>query len=245
MTMPEQCRYISIHEIDENIIDKVRELNVRSEAFKILENSIRESNQRHPIILRLLSEDEKRSAKSGTIYGIIDGHHRYKIALDHNKAEILSVVIRTNAQTSPDILSDWKLALRLNESSIKMSSEEKGKIIYKLMQKTGRDATTIAKELFGIKISMTYHCLNAYKKSIGEHVISKPKKTAEFKITTLKSAWKDVAKYKDIPDSLSDSADCFMAITKLENLLRRYKKLLNEQHNLADEIEKRKIAEKK
>lgn len=245
MTMPEQCIYISISEIDENIIDKVRELNECSEAFKILENSIREDNQRHPIILRLLSEDEKRSAKSGTIYGIIDGHHRYKIALDHNKSEILSVVIRTNDQTSPDILSDWQLALRLNESSIKMSSEEKGKIIYQLMQKTGKDATAIAKELFGIRISMTYHCLNAYKKSIGEPVISKPRKTTQFKIPALKSAWKEVAKYKEFPASLIDSADCFIAITKLENLLRCYKNLLNEQHDRAEEIEKRKSNKKK
>ena len=64
MAIPEQSRYISINEIDENIIKKVREVNEHSDAFKILENSIKEDRQRHPITLRLLTGDEKSSAKS-------------------------------------------------------------------------------------------------------------------------------------------------------------------------------------
>ena len=126
-----------------------------------------------------------------------------------------------------------------------MTLLDKGKILYDLMNQTGRDATELAEKLFGIRTSMTYRCLNAYRKSIGENVITKPRKTVEFKMTSLRSAWKDVAKYKDIPSTFTDSADCFIAITKLENLLRRYKKLLNEQYNLAEEIEKRKSNKKK
>jgi len=245
MSIPEQCRFISLDEIDENIIAKVRDVNEFSDSFRILTNSIREDYQRHPIILRALTNSEKSSAKQGALYGIIDGHHRFRVARNLNHSSISAIVIKNSDATTSDTLHDLKLALRLNEASSKMSLLDKGKILYDLMNKTGRDATELAEKLFGIRTSMTYRCLNAYRKSIGENVITKPRKSVEFKITSLKSAWKEIAKYKDIPSTITDSADCFIAITKLESLLRRYKNLLNEQHNLTEEIEKRKTTEKK
>lgn len=245
MSIPEQCRFISLDEIDETIIAKVRDVNEFSDSFRILTNSIREDCQRHPITLRPLTGSEKSSAKQGALYGIIDGHHRFRVARNLNHLSISAIVIRNSDATTPDTLHDLKLALRLNEASSKMTLLDKGKILYDLMNQTGRDATELAEKLFGIRTSMTYRCLNAYRKSIGENVITKPRKTVEFKMTSLRSAWKDVAKYKDIPSTFTDSADCFIAITKLENLLRRYKKLLNEQYNLAEEIEKRKSNKKK
>ena len=45
MAMPEQVRYISVDEIDEEIIPKIREVNVHSDAFKILAHSIKEDHQ--------------------------------------------------------------------------------------------------------------------------------------------------------------------------------------------------------
>lgn len=240
MAIPEQGRYILIEEIDENIITKVRNINEYSDSFRILRNSIKEDRQRHPITLRLLTDDEKLLAKKNAIYDIIDGHHRYKIAVDNNQQHIFSVVINIDIKAKPDILSDLKIALRLNESSIKMSPKEKGKILYELMQKTNRPPSELAEELFGIRTSMAYHCLNAYKKSIGEKVVTKPRKPKEFKISSLRSAWKSLTKYKDIPTDVTESANCFEAIKKLENLLREYKRLLIQTDGVVNELEKRK-----
>lgn len=63
MAIPGQGRYILIEEIDENIITKVRNINEYSDSFRILRNSIKEDRQRHPITLRLLTDDEKLLAK--------------------------------------------------------------------------------------------------------------------------------------------------------------------------------------
>ena len=63
------------------------------------------------------------------------------------------------------------LALRLNISNIRMKPVEKGEVIYKLLEAKQMnpaieaDIDTIGKDLFGMKISMTYHCLNLYKKA--------------------------------------------------------------------------------
>ena len=244
MTMPEQCRLISLDKIDENVITKVRDLNEQSETFKILENSIKEDSQRHPIILRLLNEDEKRLSKSGTIYGIIDGHHRYHIALRINRKEILANVIPNNEEFG-NSLSDVKLALRLNESSIKMTNDEKGKIIYDVMRKTGMDIQTIALELFGVKISMAYRYLNAYKKSIGEKVISKPKKQSEFRMKDLKVAWRPISKIKEIPLNVDDCISCLEDIQNFEKELRKCKQTLLAQEGVTDKINKRKSIEQR
>lgn len=123
-------------------------------------------------------------------------------------------------------IRDIKLALRLNESSIKMTNEEKGKIIYELMCETGKSAPDIADEIFGVKTSMAYRCLNAYKKSIGEHVISKPRKTVNFEIKHLKSAWKPISKLKELPINAEDCISCLNDVIAFEKELRKYKRFL-------------------
>ena len=241
MAIPEQLVFISLYEIDENIIPKIRAVNEHSESFKILQNSIKEDSQRHPITLRLLTDSEKQSAKPNAIYGIIDGHHRYRIATKNGQTIIPAIVKRnTNGNNEPNAIDDLKLALRLNESSIKMSLLEKGKIIYETAKKTGQNPLHLAEELFSIKTSMAYRCLNAYKKSIGEKIISKTRKSAEFKISSLRSAWKNLIKFKDIPTDVIESADCFQAIQQLEKILRGYKYLLSKTDGVLAELEKRK-----
>lgn len=240
MAMPEQVRYISVDEIDEEIIPKIREVNVHSDAFKILAHSIKEDHQQHPITLRLLTDAEKVSAKTGAVYGIIDGHHRYRIARKNEQSTIPAFVISGTGDTDSDVIADCKLALRLNESSIKMSTKEKGKVLYELAEKTKLNVIELAEEIFGIRTSMAYHCLNAYKKSIGEKVVTKPRRPKEFKISSLRSAWKSLTKYKDIPTDVTESANCFEAIKKLENLLREYKRLLIQTDGVVNELEKRK-----
>lgn len=188
MITPKKYHYILLSEIDESIIKKVREIDELSDSYVILKNTIIEDGQRYPIVLRKLTEEEKSRAKPSASYGIIDGHHRYHIAVKSNKEEILADVITDNGELG-NSLFDVKLALRLNESSIKMTNEEKGKLIYEMMLETGKNAQTVALELFGVKISMAYRCLNAYKKSIGEKVVFKTKKQSEFKMKKLKAAW--------------------------------------------------------
>ena len=58
-----------------------------------------------------------------------------------------------------------ELALRLNISNIAMSTVEKGEVIYNI----------IKVQLFGIKTSMTYRCLNAYKKANNIPTIERPR----------------------------------------------------------------------
>lgn len=238
MAIPEQVRYISVNEIDEDIIPKIREVNTHSDAFKILANSIKEDSQRHPITLRLLTVAEK--TLSGAVYGIIDGHHRYRIARKNGQLTIPAFVISGMRDTVSDIIADCKLALRLNESSIKMSPKEKGKVLYELAKKTKLNMTELAEKIFGIRTSMAYHCLNAYKKSIGEKVVTKPRRQKDFQISFLRSAWRKVMKFKNVPTDVAESADCFEAIREVECLLREYKNLLKQMDGVSEELNKRK-----
>ena len=240
----ENYHYILLFEIDENIIKKVREIDESSDNYVVLKNSIIEDGQRYPIVLRKLTEEEKSRAKHRASYGIIDGHHRYLIAVKSNKEEILADVIPDNEELG-NSLFDVKLALRLNESSIKMTNEEKGKLIYEMMLETGKNAQTVALELFGVKISMAYRCLNAYKKSIGEKVIFKPKKQSEFKIKELRVAWRPISKIKEIPLNVDDCISCLEDIQNFEKELRKCKRALLAQKGVKDELDKRKSDEKK
>ena len=121
-----------------------------------------------------------------------------------------------------------------------MSTKEKGKVLYELAEKTKLNVTELAEEIFGIRTSMAYHCLNAYKKSIGEKVVTKPRRPKEFKISSLRSAWRRVMKFKNFPTDVTESADCFEAIRDLENMLREYKRVLTQTDGVANELEKRK-----
>ena len=240
MAVQQQIQYISLVEIDENIIPKIRELNEDSDAFHVLSISIKDDGQRHPITLRRLSESEKKQAKSGATYGIIDGHHRFKIARANNQLTIPAIILTNSSNTDSDIYSDVKLALRLNEGSIKMSPTEKGRLLHELAKSTGRNPVSLAGEIFGFKSSMAYRCLNAYRKSIGEVVVSKPRKTDDFQFKNLKKAWGKIS--RTLPRSADERAARLNDLILFEKELRRYKRFLSAQSDVSEEIDEHGLA---
>lgn len=168
---------VKMTEIDSEVISNIRKLKKKSRAYKILEHAIKQDGQLNPILIRQLTDIEKQTAKEGTVYGIIDGHHRYQIALENNQESILAE-IDENPQSD---YRDMELALRLNVSNISMSTIEKGEVIYNLIKVQNKDSLNevdvaeIGQKLFGIKTSMTYRCLNAYKKANNIPTIERPR----------------------------------------------------------------------
>ena len=149
----------------------------KSRAYRILEHAIKQDGQLNPILIRQLTDTEKQTAKEGAVYGIIDGHHRYQIALENNQKSILAEI----DTGSPSEYRDMELALRLNISNIAMSTVEKGEVIYNIIKVQNKDSLNevdvaeIGQKLFGIKTSMTYRCLNAYKKANNIPTIERPR----------------------------------------------------------------------
>ena len=133
-----------------------------------------------------------------------------------------------------------KLAVRLNESSNKMTDIEKGNVIYDMMQQTGKDAPHIAMEIFGVKTSMAYRCLNAYKKFIGETVVTKTRKPIVFDRERLITACRDLSHHNDNPQSVDECLTCLQDILSLERELRQYKKVLLAKDGVKLEFDKRK-----
>lgn len=168
---------VKMTEIDSEVISNIRKLKKKSRAYKILKHAIKQDGQLNPILIRQLTDTEKQTAKEGAVYGIIDGHHRYQIALENNQESILAEI----DTGSPSDYRDMELALRLNVSNISMSTIEKGEVIYNLIRTKDRnpldemDITEIGQRLFGIKTSMTYRCLNAYKKANNIPTIERPR----------------------------------------------------------------------
>ena len=80
-------------------------------------------------MIRELTAEENSNA----IYGIIDGHHWFNIDKETNADTILAKIESREPEANNDYL-DKVLAYRLNESSIKMSPIDKGKVIYELSQ---------------------------------------------------------------------------------------------------------------
>ena len=168
---------VKMTEIDSEVISNIRKLKKKSRAYKILEYAIKQDGQLNPILIRQLTDTEKQTAKEGAVYGIIDGHHRYQIALENNQESILAE-IDENPQSD---YRDMELALRLNVSNISMSTIEKGEVIYNIIKVQNKDSLNevdvaeIGQSLFGIKTSMTYRCLNAYKKANDIPTIERPR----------------------------------------------------------------------
>jgi len=168
---------VKMTEIDSEVISNIRKLKKKSRAYKILEHAIKQDGQLNPILIRQLTDTEKQAAREGAVYGIIDGHHRYQIALENNQESILAE-IDENPQSD---YRDMELALRLNISNIAMSTVEKGEVIYNIIKAQNKDSLNevdvaeIGQSLFGIKTSMTYRCLNAYKKANNIPTIERPR----------------------------------------------------------------------
>ena len=96
--------------------------------------------------------------------------------MELGQEKILAIINENDSKDDSDY-RDIVLAYRLNESTIKMSSLEKGKVIYELTKRTRKDISQIGEEIFGFKKSMSYKTVNAYRKSICESTVQKPRES--------------------------------------------------------------------
>ena len=219
---------IDLNKIDPAAISPIRGINEESDSFKILEHAISRDSQQYPIVIRKLTEEEKKvnGVAQEAEYGIIDGHHRYKIAQANAQDKILATVLDYTPSGESDVkLEDVKMALRMN-SAIPMTTLQKGEILYRLTETTGKKVDELAEELFGIKTSMAYRCLNAYKKHEGISTVdkSRAKKFAAQMIVDINEAWNKVPhKEKDV--DTNDAKKCAEQLRNIESLEKHLAKL--------------------
>ena len=104
-----------------------------------------------------------------------------------------------------------------------------------------KDAPHIAMEIFGVKTSMAYRCLNTYRKSIGEVVVTKHRKPILFDKDRLTNACRTLSNHNDNPQNVDECLACLQdIILSLERELRRYKQLLLDKDGVRVEFDKRK-----
>lgn len=216
-------------------------------SYEVLETSLRNDGQLHPVIVRKLTAEEKANTATGNAeYGIIDGHHRFYIANKLGWESILAEIYEVKGdENQKQAYIDTQLAFRLNESSIKMTPIEKGKVILGIKKEffegSNKSEKEIIKkigmEIFGLKVAMAYRCVAAYKKSKGEKTIEKPRKTKlnvkDFKDvfnTDVQELKKVIPQKSSLKAILSNAQDCentLAKIDKVEKDLKWLKKQLN------------------
>lgn len=224
---------IPLQEIDEKVIENIREVNPNSTEYKKLKYALEKDGQIHPITVRILTEDERNAAENkSAVYGIIDGHHRFSIAKELHQETILATEVeRTELDQE---YHDKVLAYRLNESSIKMTPIEKGHVIYDLIKnnkKSPREVEKVGEEVFGLKKSMSYFAVNTYRKSIGENTVSKPREN-KFNAKTLRNLLTQIPKNtKDISTDENKKKEQLDALKALQAQLKYLKILIETNQN--------------
>ena len=219
---------IDLNKIDPAAIRPIRGMNEESDSFKILEHAISQDSQQYPIVIRRLTEEEKRidGVAQEAEYGIIDGHHRYKIAQANVQDKILATVLDYAPSDERDIkLEDVKMALRMN-SAIPMTTLQKGEILYHLIEETGKNVEDLGKELFGLAKSMAYRCLNAYKRKNNILTVTKKreKKLNAQMIVDINEAWSKVPHNEKDVDT-NDAEKCAEQLRNIESLEKHLAKL--------------------
>ena len=219
---------IDLNKIDPAAIRPIRGMNEESDSFKILEHAISQDSQQYPIVIRKLTEEEKRvdGVAQEAEYGIIDGHHRYKIAQANAQDKILATVLDYVPSEERDIkLEDVKMALRMN-SAIPMTTLQKGEILYRLIEETGKNVEDLGKELFGLAKSMAYRCLNAYKRKNNILTVTKKreKKLNAQMIVDINEAWSKVPHDEKDVDT-NDAEKCAEQLRNIESLEKHLAKL--------------------
>lgn len=124
------------------------------------------------------------------------------------------------------------LAFQLNNTSIRMTPIQKGEVIFKLMglyEKNGdrKSAEDIGKEIFSLKTSMAYRCLQAFKQA-SRNLTDNDKTTYnKCDFQKLNSA---LGKLPTDSNSNFEETDQYIeqlnAIKEIESQLRFYKKFL-------------------
>ena len=232
-----EIKSIKLSEIDyESAIEPIRKVDNKSREYEKLKEAIKRDGQLHPITVRELTEEEKSKTNSA-IYGIIDGHHRYQIALENNQESILVEIYVPPENGKSLTYKDIAMAYRLNESSIKMNSLQKGEVIYRLLEQQekgkgkiakGDDVAKIGEEVFGLKKSMTYAALRKYRtQEKMEEVINKPR---EVNFEELSSSLNKIPQNEDDAKS-KNKEEILKAIDIAQSQLRQLKKHLKKQEN--------------
>lgn len=212
-----EVKAIKLSEIDCDVIPSIRPINKNSSAYKKLKFAIDQDSQRSPITIRLLTDPERAKVAENAIYGIIDGHHRFNISLELGQEKILAIINESDSEDDSDY-RDIVLAYRLNESTIKMSSLEKGKVIYELTKRTQKDISQIGEEIFGFKKSMSYKTVNAYRKSICESTVQKPRE-AQFSEELLTETFKSLS--QDLSTVTTEKEKCKEQLEKIKTIQKQ------------------------
>lgn len=232
---------IPLDKIDDSVITAIRNIKKDDETYKLLENAIKKDGQRHPITVRKLTDEEKAKAKENSNpnaeYGIIDGHHRFAVAKNLDNTEISAEIDEVEA--SP--IRDMTLALQLNNTSIRMTPVEKGKVIYDLInlykdmgQK--KKAEEIGQEVFGLQTSMAYKCLQDYKRA---NNLTTPKteiRKSKFSIKSLQDAIRSLPTDENAITNanVQDCVNQLNVIRDVESQLRFYKSALYDKEGVKE-----------
>lgn len=228
---------IDLAKIDDSIIVGIRNIKKDDESYKLLEGAIKKDQQRHPITVRRLTDEEKAKSNSNAEFGIIDGHHRFKIAQNLGKTEIDAEI--DEAEASP--VRDLSLALQLNNTSVRMTPVEKGKVIYDLInlyEKMGqkKNAEEIGQEVFGLQTSMAYKCLQDYKRANNLTTPKTETGKSKFSVNSLQDAIKKLPTDENAIKNtdIQNCVDQLNVIRDVESQLRFYKSLLYDKDGVKE-----------
>lgn len=228
---------IDLDKIDDSIITAIRNIKKDDKTYELLESAIKKDGQRHPITVRKLTEEEKSKFNSNAEYGIIDGHHRFSVAKNLGNTEISAEIDEVEA--SP--VRDLSLALQLNNTSIRMTPVEKGKVIFdliKLYEDMGqkKNAEEIGQDVFGLQTSMAYKCLQDYKRA--NHLTTPKTETrkSKFSINSLQDAIKSLPTDENAITNanVQDCVNQLNVIRDVESQLRFYKSLLYDKDGVKE-----------
>ena len=234
---------IKIDEIDATVINPIRKVDTTSEGYQILAKSIEKEGQLYPITVRKLNTDEQEAvADSKVKYGIIDGHHRFQIAIDNGKIEILANVDTSGSSEINDII----LAFKLNNTNIRMTPAQRGEVIFKLIElyeKNGekKSAGDIGKEIFGLQTAMAYRCLQAFKQASSKSE-DNSKSINKCNLKKLYEAFDKLPTDSNFNfEHTEQYIEQLNAIKEIESQLRFYRKFLLSQPNVKEKIKKQKL----
>ncbi len=107
-----------------------------------------------------------------------------------------------------------------------MTTLQKGEILYRLIEETGKTVEDLGKELFGLAKSMAYRCLNAYKRKNNISTVTKKreKKLNAQMIVDINEAWSKVPHDEKDVDT-NDAEKCAEQLRNIESLEKHLAKL--------------------
>ena len=239
-----EAQMIEMYKIDPDAITPIRPVNEDAESFQILKEVITRDSQKYPIIIRRLTDEDRanKSIKDGAEFGIIDGQHRFRIAQENGRHEILATIDDEEVPpVSTRKLEDVKIALRMN-TGIPLTVIQKGKIIYEMSN--GKNIADIGEELFGLATAMAYRCVQAYKfaNNIKTTNRSRTKVVSEEKLEDLGTIWDKIPRYESDIDfaDVGKSVEQLDMIEQLEHKLGAIKRIFLNQTEIKDEFFRRK-----